>query len=163
MNNNPENDQLGLDNLEFFENFATEDPLEEKQFDPNANLAPDILAGEKLDLADDDLPLGGQDKTPEANPPTPTNTPDPADEEEEDEVPANDLEDDADDNSDDINYYEAFGKGLLRSGHFDLGEDVNPDEVEWTEESFLEMMSATVENKAWKQLEEIALEAYGQE
>lgn len=163
MNNNPENDQLGLDNLEFFENFATEDPLEEKQFDPNANLAPDILAGEKLDLADDDLPLGGQEKTPEANPPTPTNTPDPADEEEEDEVPANDLEDDADDNSDDINYYEAFGKGLLRSGHFDLGEDVNPDEVEWTEESFLEMMSATVENKAWKQLEEIALEAYGQE
>lgn len=163
MNNNPENDQLGLDNLEFFENFATEDPLEEKQFDPNANLAPDILAGEKLDLADDDLPLGGQDKTPEANPPTPTNTPNPADEEEEDEVPANDLEDDADDNSDDINYYEAFGKGLLRSGHFDLGEDVNPDEVEWTEESFLEMMSATVENKAWKQLEEIALEAYGQE
>jgi hypothetical protein len=163
MNNNPENDQLGLDNLEFFENFATEDPLEEKQFDPNANLAPDILAGEKLDLADDDLPLGGQEKTPEANPPTPTNTPDPADEEEEDEVPANDLEDDADDNSDDINYYEAFGKGLLRSGHFDLGEDVNPDEVEWTEESFLEMMSTTVENKAWKQLEEIALEAYGQE
>jgi hypothetical protein len=163
MNNNPENDQLGLDNLEFFENFATEDPLEEKQFDPNANLAPDILAGEKLDLADDDLPLGGQEKTPEANPPTPTNTPDPAEEEEEDEVPANDLEDDADDNSDDINYYEAFGKGLLRSGHFDLGEDVNPDEVEWTEESFLEMMSTTVENKAWKQLEEIALEAYGQE
>lgn len=163
MNNNPENDQLGLDNLEFFENFATEDPLEEKQFDPNANLAPDILAGEKLDLADDDLPLGVQEKTPEANPPTPTNTPDPAEEEEEDEVPANDLEDDADDNSDDINYYEAFGKGLLRSGHFDLGEDVNPDEVEWTEESFLEMMSTTVENKAWKQLEEIALEAYGQE
>lgn len=163
MNNNPENDQLGLDNLEFFENFATEDPLEEKQFDPNANLAPDILAGEKLDLADDDLPLGGQEKTPEANPPTPTNTPDPADEEEEDEVPANDLEDDADDNSDDINYYEAFGKGLLRSGHFDLGEDVDPDQVEWTEESFLEMMSTTVENKAWKQLEEIALEAYGQE
>jgi len=163
MNNNPENDQLGLDNLEFFENFATEDPLEEKQFDPNANLAPDILAGEKLDLAEDDLPMGGQEKQPEANPPTPTNLPDPIEEDEEEEAPANDLEDDADDNSDDINYYEAFGKGLLRSGHFDLGEDVDPDQVEWTEESFLEMMSATVENKAWKQLEEIALEAYGQE
>lgn len=163
MNNNPENDQLGLDNLEFFENFATEDPLEEKQFDPNANLAPDILAGEKLDLAEDDLPMGGQEKQPEANPPTPTNLPNPIEEDEEEEAPANDLEDDADDNSDDINYYEAFGKGLLRSGHFDLGEDVDPDQVEWTEESFLEMMSATVENKAWKQLEEIALEAYGQE
>lgn len=163
MNNNPENDQLGLDNLEFFENFATEDPLEEKQFDPNANLAPDILAGEKLDLAEDDLPMGGQEKQPEANPPTPTNLPNPIEEDDEEEAPANDLEDDTDDNSDDINYYEAFGKGLLRSGHFDLGEDVDPDQVEWTEESFLEMMSATVENKAWKQLEEIALEAYGQE
>jgi hypothetical protein len=164
MNNNPNDDQLGLDNLEFFENFATEDLLEDPQFDPNANLAPDILGGEKMDLEDGDLPMGGQ-KPAEPTPPTPK--PDAAqadeleDEEEEPAVPeADDL---ADEDDEEINYYEAFGKGLMRSGHFDLGEEVNPDEVEWTEESFLEMMSATVENKAWKQLEEIATEAYGPE
>lgn len=166
MNNNPENDQLGLDNLEFFENFATEDPLEDPQYDPNANLAPDILAGEKLDLAEDDLPMGGQEKSSEPNPTAVPNDEEPADFADEDnkpDSPADDLTDEADDDSEEINYYEAFGKGLLRSGHFDLGEEVNPDEVEWTEESFLEMMSTTVENKAWKQLEEIATEAYGPE
>lgn len=166
MNNNPENDQLGLDNLEFFENFATDEPIEASSFDPNANLAPDILGGEKMDLAEDDLPMGGQTKKPEAPAPTP---PQPEEEEEEESKssasqPSEDALDDAsEDDSEDINYYEAFGKGLLRSGHFDLGEDVDPDQVEWTEETFLDMMSATVENKAWKQLEEIALEAYGQE
>ena len=166
-NNNPDNDQLGLDNLEFFENFATEDLLEDPQFDPNANLAPDILAGEKMDLEDDDLPMGEPSKNTPPTPPTPptpnpTPTPKEEEEEEEEENPANDdLADD--DDAGEINYYEAFGKGLLRSGHFDLGEDVDPDQVEWTEESFLEMMSTTVENKAWKQLEDIALEAYGQE
>jgi hypothetical protein len=161
MNNNPENDQLGLDNLEFFENFATEDLLEDPQFDPNANLAPDILAGEKMDLEDGDLPLGDSPKpTPPASTPTPTPNPTEEEEEEEEEEPVAPIEDEEEG---EINYYEAFGKGLLRSGHFDLGEDVDPDQVEWTEESFLEMMSATVENKAWKQLEEIAVEAYGQE
>lgn len=171
MNNQPQNDQLGLDNLEFFENFATEDPIEDNQYDPNANLAPDILGGEKMDLDDDDLPLNN--KKPESSEPAPaptstdTNEDDDAvigdddDDSDNPPAPADDLEDD--DDSEDINYYEAFGKGLLRSGHFDLGEDVNPDEIEWTEESFLELMSATVENKAWKQLEDIALEAYGQE
>jgi hypothetical protein len=164
MNNNPENDSLGLDNLEFFENFATEDPIEDSQFDPNANLAPDILGGEKIDLEDDDLPMGGQKKTETTPAPAATKS----DEEEEDDdnassdSNADDLGDDTDD-SDDINYYEAFGKGLLRSGHFDLGDEVDPDQVEWTEETFLEMMSTTVENKAWKQLEDIALEAYGEE
>lgn len=166
MNNNPNDDQLGLDNLEFFENFSTDDPLETPQFDPNANLAPDILAGEKMDLEDDDLPMGGQKKpettpTPDnlpGDPPAADDAPEPADD---DDEPADALDDD--DNTEDINYYEAFGKGLLRSGHFDLGEDVDPDQVEWTEESFLDMMSATVENKAWKQLEDIAVEAYGQE
>lgn len=166
MNNNPNDDQLGLDNLEFFENFSTDDPLETPQFDPNANLAPDILAGEKMNLEDDDLPMGGQ-KKPETtpapdnlpgDPPAADDAPEPADDEDE---PTDALDDD--DNTEDINYYEAFGKGLLRSGHFDLGEDVDPDQVEWTEESFLDMMSATVENKAWKQLEDIAVEAYGQE
>ena len=169
MNNQPGNDQLGLDNLEFFENFATDDPIEDPQFDPNANLAPDILAGEKMDLEDDDLPMGGstpkpatpaeeEDDDASKAPNPPADSADSANEEEED-----DSTDDLEDDSDEINYYEAFGKGLLRSGHFDLGEEVNPDEIEWTEESFLEMMSATVENKAWKQLEEIAVEAYGQE
>jgi hypothetical protein len=169
MNNNPNDDQLGLDNLEFFENFATEDPIEDPQFDPNANLAPDILAGEKMNLEDDDLPMGGQKNSDPAPAPAPaSNTAAEEEEEEDDDDSKNqnqnddDLADDTDD-SDDINYYEAFGKGLLRSGHFDLGEEVDPDQLEWSEETFLEMMSTTVENKAWKQLEEIALEAYGQE
>ena len=164
MNNNPENDQLGLDNLEFFENFATEDLLEDPQFDPNANLAPDILSGEKMDLDDGDLPLGGQQKSPEPDSSTlkeevvPDN---PLEDEEEEAAPQADAL--AGEDDEDVNYYEAFGKGLLRSGHFDLGEEIDPDQIEWTEESFLEMMSTTVENKAWKQLEEIATEAYGQE
>jgi hypothetical protein len=168
MNNNPNDDQLGLDNLEFFENFATDDPLEDPQFDPNANLAPDILGGEKMDLEDDDLPMGGQGKKPAApaTPPAPTPNEEEEEEEDDDNKSAGNQEledDDLEDDSDDINYYEAFGKGLLKSGHFDLGEEIDPDQVEWTEESFLEMMSATVENKAWKQLEEIATEAYGPE
>jgi hypothetical protein len=172
MNNQPENDQLGLDNLEFFENFATEDPLMETQFDPNANLAPDILNGEKLDLEDDDLPMKNRQNT-EPNPaPLPTNS-EPVDDSADtsDDLPAgedsleentqDDLSDD--DDGEEINYYEAFGKGLLRSGHFDVGEEVDPDQIEWTENTFLELMSATVENKAWKQLEDIAIDAHGQE
>ena len=172
MNNQPQNDQLGLDNLEFFENFATEDPLMETQFDPNANLAPDILNGEKLDLEDDDLPMKNR-QNPEPNPaPLPTNS-EPVDDSADtsDDLPAgedsleentqDDLSDD--DDGEEINYYEAFGKGLLRSGHFDVGEEVDPDQIEWTENTFLELMSATVENKAWKQLEDIAIDAHGQE
>ena len=60
MNTN-ENNQSGLDNLEFFENFANDDPLldDGTNFDPNANLAPDILSGEKLELEEDDLPKKG--------------------------------------------------------------------------------------------------------
>ena len=172
MNNQPENDQLGLDNLEFFENFATEDPLMETQFDPNANLAPDILNGEKLDLEDDDLPMKNRQNT-EPNPaPLPTNS-EPVDDSADtsDDLPAGEdsLEDNTqddlsdDDDGEEINYYEAFGKGLLRSGHFDVGEEVDPDQIEWTENTFLELMSATVENKAWKQLEDIAIDAHGQE
>jgi hypothetical protein len=164
MNNNPENDQLGLDNLEFFENFATEDLLEDPQFDPNANLAPDILSGEKMDLEDEDLPLGGQKKStePDASTSKEEVVPDNLLEDEEEE-PAAQPDALANEDDEEVNYYEAFGKGLLRSGHFDLGEELDPDQIEWTEESFLDMMSATVENKAWKQLEEIATEAYGQE
>jgi hypothetical protein len=170
MNNNPNDDQLGLDNLEFFENFATDDPLEDPQFDPNANLAPDILGGEKMDLADDDLPMGGQGKKPEPTPAaSTTSTEENQDDndDDDDKLPADPQEPEGDDaledDSEDINYYEAFGKGLLKAGHFDLGEEIDPDQIEWTEESFLDMMSATVENKAWKQLEDIATEAYGQE
>ena len=162
MNNNPENDQLGLDNLEFFENFATEDLLADPQFDPNANLAPDILSGEKMDLDEGDLPLGDQQKSTEPSTSKEEVVPDnPLEDEEEEAAPQADAL--AGEDDEDVNYYEAFGKGLLRSGHFDLGEEIDPDQVEWTEESFLEMMSTTVENKAWKQLEEIATEAYGQE
>ena len=38
----------------------------------------------------------------------------------------------------------------------------NPDEIEWTEESFLAAMEETINNKAWTQLEELALETYGE-
>ena len=96
MNNNPENDQLGLDNLEFFENVATEDPLEDPQYDPNANLAPDILAGEKLDLAEDDLPMGGQEKSSEPNPTAVPNDEEPADFADEDNKPDSVWENDWD-------------------------------------------------------------------
>jgi hypothetical protein len=163
MNNQPNDDGLGLDNLEFFENFATDEPIE-SQFNPNANLAPDILNGGKLELEDGDLPTDDDDDDEKKK--APVTTPD----EEEDEPPVIPQEeeeteelDEALEDDDEINYYEAFGKGLLRSGHFDLGEEVNPDEIEWTEESFIDMMNTTIENKAWKQLEDIAVEAYGQE
>jgi hypothetical protein len=158
MNNNqPENDQLGLDNLEFFENFATDDPLGEPTYDPNANLAPDILSGEKMELDEDDLPNPSAQPAPAAKPELPA---EPLETEENTEESAP-LE--GEEEGEEINYYEAFGKGLLRAGHFDLGEEIDPEQVEWTEDSFLEMMSTTIENKAWKQLEEIAVEAYGQE
>jgi hypothetical protein len=158
MNNNqPENDQLGLDNLEFFENFATDDPLGEPTYDPNANLAPDILSGEKMELDEDDLPNPSAQPAPAAKPELPA---EPLETEEDTEESAP-LE--GEEEGEEINYYEAFGKGLLRAGHFDLGEEIDPEQVEWTEDSFLEMMSTTIENKAWKQLEEIAVEAYGQE
>jgi hypothetical protein len=158
MNNNqPENDQLGLDNLEFFENFATDDPLGEPTYDPNANLAPDILSGEKMELDEDDLPNPSAQPAPAAKPELPA---EPLETEEDTEEYAP-LE--GEEEGEEINYYEAFGKGLLRAGHFDLGEEIDPEQVEWTEDSFLEMMSTTIENKAWKQLEEIAVEAYGQE
>jgi hypothetical protein len=167
MNNNqPNENELGLDNLEFFENFATEDPLGEESFDPNANLAPDILGGKtELLLADDDLPTGKPAPKPEPVPVDPLRN-NPLDDDSESSNDDNEPEPDpidTNDDTEDVNYYEAFGKGLLRSGHFDLGEDVDPEQVEWTEDSFLEMMSTTIENKAWKQLEDIATEAYGQE
>lgn len=165
MNNQSNDDLQGLDNLEFFENFASDDPID-APFDPNANLAPDILNGEKMKLEDDDLPTNeaaSKKPTPPALEEEEEELPNPINKEEEEEeenikTPIEDEEE-----GDDVNYYEAFGKGLLRSGHFELGEEVNPDEVEWTEETFLDMMSTTIENKAWKQLEDIALEAYGQE
>lgn len=169
MNNN-ETDQLGLDNLEFFENFASDDPLldDASSYDPNANLAPDILGKGELELEEEDLPKKGVTNVkPTSTAETTTST-----EIEEEDLPlpneaeaednsADDLSDD--DDSDELNYYEAFGKGLLRSGHLDAGEEINPDEIEWTEQSFLDLMDVTVQNKAWKQLEDIAVEAYGQE
>jgi len=161
MNNQPNDDLQGLDNLEFFENFASDDPID-APFDPNANLAPDILSGEKMKLEEDDLPTNDGIKKPEPTKTEEEEEPEVIDplknEEEEEEEPAEEEEEEGD-----LNYYEAFGKGLIRSGHLDLGEDVDPDQIEWTEESFLEAMSTTIENKAWKQLEDIALEAYGQE
>ena len=124
MNNNqPNENELGLDNLEFFENFATEDPLGEESFDPNANLAPDILGGKtELTLEDDDLPTGKPAPKPEPVPVDPLRN-NPLDDDAEPDNDDNEPEPDPIDTSDDteeVNYYEAFGKGLLRSGHFDF-------------------------------------------
>jgi hypothetical protein len=110
-----------------------------------------------MELDEDDLPNPSAQPAPAAKPELPA---EPLETEEDTEESAP-LE--GEEEGEEINYYEAFGKGLLRAGHFDLGEEIDPEQVEWTEDSFLEMMSTTIENKAWKQLEEIAVEAYGQE
>lgn len=144
-----------LDNLEFFDSFLDTDPLDSDPIntDPNKNLAPDILNGEKFDPidepadddSDDDLDLPKPKEIVE----------DPLDDEDES---ADDSDDDDDEPSTD-NEFAIFAKGLTQAGMLDVE---NPDEIEWTEESFLAAMEETINNKAWTQLEELALETYGE-
>jgi dihydroneopterin aldolase len=142
-----------LENLEFFDSFSVDDPLDlddNTPQDPNANVKPDILGGEDFDpLADeeeeDDLP----------NPPAPK-APEPVEEEEEEEEEEVDLEGDDDEEE---NYFEIFGKGLVKAGMLDVAED---EDIEWNEQTFLAKMSETIEDRAWNQLEEMAVETYGE-
>lgn len=146
-----------LDNLEFFDSFLDTDPIDSDPInaDPNQNLAPDILSGAKFDPtnepadddSDDDLDLPKPKEIIE----------DPLDD---DDEPTDDADDDDDDNEPSAdNEFAIFAKGLTQAGMLDVE---NPDEIEWTEESFLAAMEETINNKAWTQLEELALETYGE-
>jgi hypothetical protein len=152
-----------LENLEFFETFSSDDPIDATpQYDPNKNIAADILAPDgtikdpildpEEDEDDEDLPDLTKGKTPPTPPADPLK-----DDEDEPDNQATGLEDDDDD--EDINYFEVFGKGLAKAGLLDA-EDV--ENQEWTEESFLNKMSETIEKRAWDTLEELATETYGE-
>lgn len=151
-----------LENLEFFDSFLDTDPIDSDpiSYDPDRNLAPDILNDEEFDPlkeeeAGDDLPDLPKDKA--AEPPA-----DPI-EDPLDNDPAEDASEEADDDEDsddsEPNDFEIFAKGLTQAGMLDVE---NPDEIEWNQESFLAAMEETINNKAWSQLEELALETYGE-
>jgi hypothetical protein len=140
-----------LENLEFFDSFSVDDPLDldTPVEDPNANIKPDILGGEEFD------PLEEEEEDTPPTPPTPPKTPAPAPaEEEEEEI---DLEDDNEDEEE--NYFEVFGKGLAKAGMLNVEEG---EEIEWTEQTFLDKMNETIEDRAWNQLEQLATETYGE-
>ena len=158
-----------LENLEFFETFSSDDPIDASpQFDPNKNIAPDIMAPDGTikdpildpdDDEDDDDDLDDPGANPpskkpaQQNPPSPPNPSD-EDDDENDDDPIDENEDD-----DEINYFEVFGKGLVKAGLLDAEDAENQD---WTEESFLNKMSETIEKRAWDTLEELATETYGE-
>ena len=140
-----------LENLEFFDSFSVDDPLDldTPTTDPHANVKPDILGGEEFDPLEDDT-----------DPPTPKplDTPEPpapAEEEEEEEEEV-ELEEDEDGEE---NYFEVFGKGLVKAGMLNVEDG---EEIEWNEQTFLAKMNETIEDRAWNQLEELATETYGE-
>lgn len=145
-----------LENLEFFESFMdTTDPLEDDlNPDPNANIAPDILSGENFDplaeeeSSDDDLPKPAETTEPKSTEPEE----DPIEEEEEEAVEEEDEEE-----SD--NPFKVFADGLIQAGMLDVE---NPEEVEWSEDTFISAMEETVDNRMWGKLEELAMETYGE-
>lgn len=141
-----------LENLEFFDSFSVDDPLDLDTpiEDPNANIKPDILGGEDFDPLEDDDDSPAPIDPPK--PPAPTEEED--EEEEEEEV---DL-DDEDENGEE-NYFEVFGKGLVKAGMLNVEEG---EEIEWNEQTFLAKMNETIEDRAWNQLEELATETYGE-
>jgi hypothetical protein len=153
-----------LENLEFFEMFSNDDPLETPSYDPNKNIAADILGNP--DAIQDPI-LDPADDNPE--PPAPNLSPaqdpiqdpleDDANEDDSDlepQPPSTGLEDDDDD---EVNYFEVFGAGLAKAGVLELEEG---EEIEWSEETFLAKMSETVEKRAWDTLESLAAETYGE-
>jgi len=151
-----------LENLEFFETFSSDDPIDvNPQYDPNKNIAADILApdGSIKDpiLEPDDEEEEEEEETPAPKPaPKPPVNPLDEEEEEEEEEQSTGLEDEE---SESVNYFEVFGKGLVKAGMLDLEEN---EEVEWTEETFLSKMDETIEKKAWDTLEGLAMETYGE-
>lgn len=148
-----------LDSLEFLDLLSGEEPIDSSAYDPNRNIAPDILSGEPLnneDVLDEDSdPNNDSDPTPSSLPKTPPLE----DEFEGSQASENPIDDSEDD--DDINYFETFGKGLIKAGMLELAEDEDEDSIEWTEQSFLSKMEQTIEKKAWDTLESIAMETYG--
>lgn len=153
-----------LENLEFFESFSSDDPIDvNPQYDPNKNIAPDILGPDGtikdpiLDPEFEDEEEEDED-TDDNNPPAPAKKPTPAPAPLDDNDDEDEPIDDNDEEADDINYFEVFGKGLVKAGLLDA-EDV--ENQEWTEQSFLDKMSETIEKRAWDTLEELATETYG--
>jgi hypothetical protein len=153
-----------LENLEFFETFSSDDPIDAApQYDPNKNVAPDILGADGK-IKDPILEPDDEEEEEEENPtpvPAPKSTPKPPanplnEDEEEEEEESTGLEDNEDD---EVNYFEVFGKGLVKAGMLELEEN---EEVEWTEETFLSKMDETIEKKAWDTLEGLAMETYGE-
>ena len=151
-----------LESLEFLDLLSGEDPIDSPAYDPNKNIAPDILSGKPLTPPDDNLDDEDEDDDASSSsnePPAPaqkTQSQPPADE------PADDEPLGDDDDDDEINYFETFGKGLIKAGMLEVGEGEDPEQIEWTEETFLNKMEETIEKKAWDTLESIALETYGE-
>jgi len=144
-----------LESLEFLDLLSTDDPIDSPGYDPNKNIAPDILSGQPLTPPDDVLDDEEEEEpAPTPQPPAPKA---PADE------PADELEPlEDDEEEDDINYFETFGKGLIKAGMLELEEGEDAEQLEWTEETFLTKMEQTIEKKAWDTLESIAMETYGE-
>jgi hypothetical protein len=147
-----------LDNLEFFDSFLDTDPLDSDPInaDPNQNLAPDILNGEQFDPLPKDDEEPNDDDLDLPKPKEVVND-DILDDEPTDDDNDEPVEDD--DQDDEANDFEIFAKGLKQAGMLDVE---NPDEIEWNQDSFLAAMEETINNKAWSQLEELALETYGE-
>lgn len=151
-----------LESLEFLDLLSGEDPIDSPAYDPNKNIAPDILSGKPLtppdDNLDDDEDEDDSNSSDNVPAPTPkTQAQPPADEPADDNEPLDEDEDD-----DDINYFETFGKGLIKAGMLEVEEGEDPEQIEWTEETFLNKMEQTIEKKAWDTLESIAMETYGE-
>ena len=108
-----------LENLEFFDSFLDTDPIDSDpiNYDPNQNLAPDILNGEKFDPLkgeeDDDLPDLPKDPAPNNN----DVVEDPLDDDLEDDNDSDpvDNDDDNDDDDETPNDFEIFAKGLAQA------------------------------------------------
>ena len=149
------NDEVKLDNLEFFESFLdSDDPIDDIVDDPNRNIAPDILSGKDFD------PIEDEDEDEPAPNPKPIDPIDPIEDEEDEEEEEEVIEDDNDDEDSD-NPFEVFAKGLAQAGILDL-EDEENEVSEWNEQNFIEVMEKTVDNRMWAKMEEMAMETYGE-
>lgn len=140
-----------LENLEFFDSFSVDDPLDLDTpiEDPNANIKPDILSGEEFDPTDEEEEIDSSaPKSIKSSPPA-----EPEEEEEEQEIDLDGEEDGEE------NYFEVFGKGLVKAGMLNIEEG---EEIEWSEKTFIDKMNETIEDRAWNQLEELATETYGE-
>lgn len=154
-----------LENLEFFDTFSSDDPIDSiESYDPNKNIAPDILSGKQA--IKDPILEPEDDEEEEVDLPMKKTEPSPKLEEEvEEESFEEDIIDEESDDSDDedVNYFEIFGKGLAKAGVLEFEEGEDPESLEWSEESFLAKMNESIEKKAWDTLEEIAMETYGED